>query len=149
MGVPPVLPPLLHLLPGLETPLLQLQELKNHTGGDLEQVYFMRVDVYANRFAYTTVALREIRKYQASTDLLLRKAPFARLLREILQDLRTGSSEPEYRWQAAAIMALQHASEGYLVGLFEEVNLCAIHARRQTIHPKDIQLSRRIRGEDA
>ncbi|XP_010224848.1 PREDICTED: histone H3.3 [Tinamus guttatus] len=91
-----------------------------------------------------TVALREIRRYQKSTELLIRKLPFQRLVREIAQDFKT-----DLRFQSAAIGALQEASEAYLVGLFEDTNLCAIHAKRVTIMPKDIQLARRIRGERA
>ncbi|XP_071794610.1 histone H3, embryonic-like [Asterias amurensis] len=90
------------------------------------------------------VALREIRRYQKSTELLIRKLPFQRLVREIAQDFKT-----ELRFQSSAVMALQEASEAYLVGLFEDTNLCAIHAKRVTIMPKDIQLARRIRGERA
>lgn len=89
-----------------------------------------------------TVALREIRRYQKSTDLLIRKLPFQRLVREIAQDFKT-----DLRFQGSAILALQEAAEAYLVGLFEDANLCAIHAKRVTIQPKDIQLARRIRGE--
>ncbi|RXM36751.1 Histone H2A [Acipenser ruthenus] len=89
-----------------------------------------------------TVALREIRRYQKSTELLIRKLPFQRLVREIAQDFKT-----DLRFQSS--MALQEASEAYLVGLFEDTNLCAIHAKRVTIMPKDIQLARRIRGERA
>ena len=91
-----------------------------------------------------TVALREIRRYQKSTELLIRKLPFNRLVREIAQDFKT-----DLRFQAQAIGALQEASEAYLVGLFEDTNLCAIHGKRVTIMPKDIQLARRIRGERA
>ena len=96
----------------------------------------------ARRFRPGTVALREIRKYQKSTDLLLRKLPFQRLVREVSQDFKA-----ELRFQSAAIMALQEASEAYLVGLFEDTNLCAIHAKRVTVMPKDMHLARRIRGE--
>jgi len=95
------------------------------------------------RFRPGTVALREIRRYQKSTELLLRKLPFQRLVREIAQDFKTDG----IRFQAEAIMALQESSEAYLVGLFEDSNLCAIHAKRVTIYPKDMQLARRIRGE--
>jgi histone H3/H4 len=91
-----------------------------------------------------TVALREIRRYQKSTELLIRKLPFQRLVREIAQDFKT-----DLRFQSSAVLALQEASEAYLVGLFEDTNLCAIHAKRVTIMPKDIQLARRIRGERA
>ena len=97
-----------------------------------------------HRYRPGTVALREIRKYQKSTELLIRKLPFQRLVREIAQDFKT-----DLRFQSSAILALQEASEAYLVGLFEDTNLCAIHAKRVTIMPKDIQLARRIRGERA
>merc|ERR1712113_496528 len=97
-----------------------------------------------HRYRPGTVALREIGRYQKSTELLIRKLPFQRLVREIAQDFKT-----DLRFQSAAIGALQEASEAYLVGLFEDTNLCAIHAKRVTIMPKDIQLARRIRGERA
>jgi len=97
-----------------------------------------------HRFRAGTVALREIRKYQKSTDLLIRKLPFQRLVREVAQDVKA-----DLRFQSHAIMALQEASEAYLTSLFEDTNLCAIHAKRVTIMPKDIQLARRIRGERA
>ena len=94
------------------------------------------------RYRPGTVALREIRRYQKTTDLLIKKAPFQRLVREVAQDFKA-----DLRFQSSAVMALQEASEAYLVGLFEDTNLCAIHARRITIMPKDMQLARRIRGE--
>ena len=97
-----------------------------------------------HRYRPGTVALREIRRYQKSTELLIRKLPFQRLVREIAQDFKT-----DLRFQSTAVMALQEASEAYLVGLFEDTNLCAIYAKRVTIMPKDIQLARRIRGERA
>ena len=96
------------------------------------------------RYRPGTVALREIRRYQKTTELLIRKLPFSRLVREIAQDFKT-----DLRFQPQAIGALQEAAEAYLVGLFEDTNLCAIHAKRVTIMPKDIQLARRIRGERA
>lgn len=96
------------------------------------------------RYRPGTVALREIRKYQQTHGLLLRRLPFQRLVREIAQDYKN-----ELRFQATAMLALQEASEAYLVGLFEDTNLCAIHAKRVTITPKDMQLARRIRGESA
>ena len=95
-----------------------------------------------HRYRPGTVALREIRRYQKSTELLIRKLPFQRLVREIAQEFKT-----DLRFQGSAVLALQEASEAYLVGLFEDTNLCAIHAKRVTIMPKDIQLARRIRGE--
>ena len=97
-----------------------------------------------HRYRPGTVALREIRRYQKSTELLIRKLPFQRLIREIAQDFKT-----DLRFQSSAVLALQEAAEAYLVGLFEDTNLCAIHAKRVTIMPKDIQLARRIRGERA
>jgi len=97
-----------------------------------------------HRYRPGTVALREIRKYQKSTDLLIRKLPFQRLVREIAQDFKN-----DLRFQSTAILALQEAAEIYLVQLFEDTNLCAIHAKRVTIMPKDIQLARRIRGESS
>ena len=87
-------------------------------------------------------ALREIRRYQKSTELLLRKLPFQRLVREVAQEFKS-----DLRFQSSAVLALQEACEAYLVELFEDTNLCAIHAKRVTIMPKDIQLARRIRGE--
>uniref|UniRef100_A0A1I7ZJE6 Histone domain-containing protein n=1 Tax=Steinernema glaseri TaxID=37863 RepID=A0A1I7ZJE6_9BILA len=95
-----------------------------------------------HRYRPGTVALREIRKYQKSTELLLRKLPFQRLVREIAQEFKT-----DLRFQSSAVLALQESAEAYLVGLFEDTNLCAIHAKRVTIMPRDIQLARRIRGE--
>jgi histone H3 len=95
-----------------------------------------------HRYRPGTVALREIRRYQKSTDLLIRKLPFQRLVREIAQDFKS-----DLRFQGSAVLALQEAAEAYLVGLFEDTNLCSIHAKRVTIMPKDIQLARRIRGE--
>ena len=88
--------------------------------------------------------MRQIRKYQKSTDLLIRKLPFQRLVREIAQGFKN-----DLRFQSTALLALQEAAEAYLVSLFEDTNLCAIHAKRVTIMPKDIQLARRIRGERA
>ena len=94
------------------------------------------------RFRPGTVALREIRKYQRSTDLLIRKLPFARLTREITNNL---APEP-FRWTAEGLLALQEATEDFIVHLLEDTNLCAMHAKRVTIMPKDMQLARRIRG---
>ena len=101
-----------------------------------------------HRYRPGTVALREIRRYQKSTELLIRKLPFQRLVREIAYDVKPETGfKGEIRFQSQAIMALQESAEAYLVGLFEDSNLCAIHAKRVTIMPKDIQLARRIRGE--
>ena len=97
-----------------------------------------------HRYRAGTVALKDIRHYQGSTALLIRKLPFQRAVREIAQDIKT-----DLRFQSAAILCLQEATEAYLVGLFDDANLCAIHARRVTIMPRDIQLARQIRGERA
>ncbi|XP_029360757.1 histone H3-like centromeric protein A [Echeneis naucrates] len=96
------------------------------------------------RFRPGTKALMEIRKYQKSTNLLLRKAPFCRLVCEVCQ----GFSTQPMRWQVYALLALQEAAEAFLVMLFADANLCAIHAKRVTLFPRDIQLARRIRGVD-
>ena len=95
-----------------------------------------------HRYRPGTVALREIRRYQKSTDLLIRKLPFQRLVREIAQEFKT-----DLRFQSEAIMALQEAAESHLISIFHDANNCAIHAKRVTIMPKDIQLARCCRGE--
>lgn len=93
------------------------------------------------RYRPGTVALREIRKYQKSTELLIRKLPFQRLVREIANELKC-----DLRFQSSAVLALQEATEAFLVQVFEDTNLAAIHAKRVTIMPKDLQLALRIRG---
>ncbi|TPX30615.1 hypothetical protein SmJEL517_g05862 [Synchytrium microbalum] len=99
------------------------------------------------RYRPGDVALKEIRQYQKSTDLLIRKLPFARLVREIAQEYVTGGAlDGELRFQSHALMALQEAAEAYMVHLFEDSNLCAVHAKRVTLMQKDMQLARRIRG---
>jgi len=92
------------------------------------------------RFRPGTVALRQIRKYQSSTELLIRKLPFQRLVKEVVYKLCTH----EYRFQSTAVLALQEASEDFLVRMFETVNHIAIHSKRQTIMPKDIYLWDRL-----
>ncbi|KAK7898277.1 hypothetical protein WMY93_019130 [Mugilogobius chulae] len=84
-----------------------------------------------------TKALREIRKYQKSTDLLLHKAPFARLVREISERFSHGP----LRWQPLALRALQEAAECCVVLVLSDANLLAIHAKRRTLFPKDIKLA--------
>ena len=96
-----------------------------------------------HRYRPGTVALCEIRRYQKTTELLIRKAPLQRLFHKILQD-KTKKVE---RCTGPSLLATQEAAEAYLVGLGEDTNLCAIHGKRVTIMPKDIQLARRIRGE--
>lgn len=88
-------------------------------------------------------ALKEIRQFQRSTDLLIKKAPFQRLVREITANVGEG----EKRWTLSGVLALQEAAEAYLIGIMEDTLLCAIHAKRVTIMPRDMQLARRIRGE--
>ena len=98
--------------------------------------------VKPHRYRAGTVALKDIRHYQGSTVLLIQKLPFQRLVREIAQDFKT-----DLRFQSVAILCLQEAAEAYLVRLFNDANLCAIHTRQVTIMPKDLFLARRIRGE--
>ena len=93
-------------------------------------------------FIYLQVALREIRRFQKSTELLIHKLPFQRLVREVAE-----KHHPGLKFRSAALGALQEATEAYLVALFEDTQMCAIHAKRVTIMPKDMQLARRIRGE--
>lgn len=114
-------------------------------------------DPVKKRFRYRPgqLALREIRRLQNTTDLLIRRAPFQRLVREITQALvpsssvhnRSGGKSNQLLWQASALLALQEAAEAYLVNLFEDTNLCCIHGKRVTIMPRDIHLARRLRGE--
>ena len=99
-----------------------------------------------HKFRPGTVALREIRKYQKSTELLIRKAPFKRLVKEITLQVNIGE---EYRDQSVAVLALQEAAEHYIVKLFEDTQLLAIQGKRITIYTQDMQLARRIRGERA
>eukprot|EP00826_Nyctotherus_ovalis_P036551 TRINITY_DN3251_c0_g1_i5.p2 TRINITY_DN3251_c0_g1~~TRINITY_DN3251_c0_g1_i5.p2 ORF type:complete len:137 (-),score=31.53 TRINITY_DN3251_c0_g1_i5:213-623(-) len=97
-----------------------------------------------HRYRPGTVALREIRRYQKSTELLIRKLLFQRLVRDVAREYKTG-----LRFQSGTVAALQEAAEAYVVGLFEDANLCAVHTRRVTVMPKDVQLARKIRGECA
>lgn len=94
------------------------------------------------RFRPGTVALREIRRFQKSVDLLIPKLPFQRLVREIMQ--KQGSAN--LRIQSSAVGALQEASEAFLTSVFEDTQLCALHAKRSTIMVKDMKLALRIRG---
>lgn len=97
-----------------------------------------------HRYRSGTVALREILKFQKSAELLIRKLPFQRLVRDIADPFKTDA-----RFQTTAILAIQEAAEAYLVSLFKDTNRCAIHAKRKTIMPGDMLLARRIRGECA
>ncbi|KAI8648111.1 hypothetical protein NCS56_01543000 [Fusarium sp. Ph1] len=92
-----------------------------------------------------TGALQEIRAYQDTTDLLLNTLPFTRVIKEIAVNMRPAGES--FRWQTQAIQALQEMTEAYLVSLFEDANLYAIHAKRVTLMLRDFQLARRIRGK--
>ena len=98
------------------------------------------------RYRPGTVALREIRRYQKTTDLLIPKAPMSRAVREVLVNVEGGT---DLRMQSIALAAVHEASEAFTVGLMEDANLCAIHGKRVGVLPKDMQLARRLRGEDA
>lgn len=95
------------------------------------------------RYRAGTVALREIRKYQKSTDLLMQKQPFKRVMRRLVKD----NAASDLRFQGTAVLALQEAAEAYLVGLLDKANLVAIHAGRVTIQKSDIECARAVRGE--
>ena len=94
-----------------------------------------------HRYRPGTVALREIRNYQKSTELLIKKLPFQRLVREIAHEYAQN-----LRFQESAVLAIQEAAESYLIGLFADTNECAMHGKRITIMPKDMLLAKRIRG---
>ncbi|EFC38803.1 histone H3 [Naegleria gruberi] len=94
-----------------------------------------------HRYRPGTVALREIRKYQKSTELLIKKKPFCRLVREVAQDYKS-----DVRFQANSLLALQEAAEAFIIDIFEDTNLCAIHSKRVTILLKDMQLALRVKG---
>ena len=98
------------------------------------------------------VALREIRRYQRSTDCLIKRSPFQKLIREISQEYRVcpegpGTPSIQVRFQSTAITALQEAAENFIVGVFEDVNLLAVHAKMVTVMPRDVRLVLRIRGD--
>jgi histone H3 len=90
-----------------------------------------------------TVALREIRKFQKTTDLLIRKAPIQRLVREIVQDM---SRKSDLRMQSTALLALQEAVEYFMVDFFYNTNLCTLHGKRKTIMVNDLALACHIQG---
>ena len=101
------------------------------------------------RFRPGTVALREIRKYQKSTDLLIRKVPFQRLVREICCGLtKTLGLGYDLRFQSTALLALQEGAESYLVGMFEQCNDICCHGKRVTLQVKDIRLWKRLHNID-
>ena len=101
-----------------------------------------------HRFRPGTVALREIRKYQKTTELLIKKLPFQRCVRKVAEEESSiGYWQNGVRFQNGAMVCLQEALEAYIVGLCEDTNLETIHRKRVTVAPQDIQLARRIRGE--
>ncbi|AAS50853.2 ABR083Cp [Eremothecium gossypii ATCC 10895] len=104
-----------------------------------------RIAKKPQRYRPSDVALQEIRRYQRSTELLISRMPFARLVKEVTDQFTT--VDQQMRWQSMAILALQEASEAYIVGLLEHTNLLALHAKRVTVMRKDMQLARRIRGQ--
>ena len=98
------------------------------------------------------MALREIRRYQQSTECLIKRTPFHKLIREISQEYKVcpdgpGTPSVQVHFQSTAIAALQEAGENVIVGLFKDVNLLAVHAKRVTVMPRDIRLALRIRGD--
>jgi len=103
---------------------------------------FLEKNTCNKRYKFRGKILSEIRKFQKSTDLLIHRLPFARLVKEI-----TLIYHHSLQWQSIAIEALQHACEDYIIGLMEDANLSALHAKRITIMPKDLHLARRIRGD--
>lgn len=102
------------------------------------------IDRKKRRFRPGTRVLQEIRRLQNTTNTLVPRIHFSRIIRDVAMSVDGGR---EYRWASEALEAIQTASEAYLVGLFEDANLCAIHAKRVTIMVKDLYLARRIRGE--
>ena len=98
------------------------------------------------------VALRKIRRYQKSTECFIKRTPYQKLFREISQEYRAcpdgpGTPSIQVRFQSTAIAALQEAAENFIVGLFEDMNLLAVHAKRVMVMPRDIRLALRIRGD--
>ena len=121
------------------------KSLKHSTTGGIKKPH---------RYCPGLLALREIRRYQQTTDSLIRKTPFNKLIKEISQDHRIcpegpGTPSVQVHFQSTALAALQEAAENYLVGLFEDVNLLAVHAKRVTVMPRDIRLALRIRGDQS
>ena len=99
------------------------------------------------RYRPGTVALREIRRVQKTTDLLIRKIPFQRVVREIAADFPEHNKGDPFKWQATAVLATQTEAEQYVTRLMEDANEVTIHKKQVTIMPKGLQLARRLRGE--
>jgi len=131
--------------PSTSTPVQRLKTNKKQTVKSPARKTPLGKETYRPRkYRPGTRSLMEIRKFQKSTNLLIPKLPFSRVLREICYNVCNGR---DFRFQSQAIMALQEAAEAYLVTLFEDSLLCTIHAKRVTLMPKDMTLARRIRGE--
>ena len=96
------------------------------------------------RFRPGTVALKQIKRYQKSTELLIRKLPFQRLVREVSHQVSRDKGVDPFRYQSTAILALQEASEDFLVRMFSQCNDICIHGKRVTVQQKDIQLWKRL-----
>lgn len=96
------------------------------------------------RFRPSQLCLNQIRKYQKGPSLCIQRSVFCQIVREITWDIA-----PEYKFHSEAMLALQESTEAYMIGLFEDTNMCAAHARRVTVFPRDMHLARRIRGETA
>lgn len=118
---------------------------RENLGGEIRKIRQEKANKVATRYRPSDLALYEIRKYQQSTDLLISKIPFARLVKEVTDNFILENQH--LQWHSMAILALQEASEAYLVGLLEHANLLALHAKRITLMKKDVQLARRIRGQ--
>lgn len=114
------------------------------SGGHEKQPIASQTSTKFRRYRPGSRALREIRQFQASTDLLIPKLPFARLVREVTQKYWPDSGF--FRYTVQGLLALQTAAEAYLIGIFEDSVLCSVHARRVTLQVKDIHLALRIRG---
>ena len=147
-----VYPPIDQKLPALYISRLKERTLLGHrvldwTPEQMRKIHEARMQgrqVKPHRYRAGTVALQDIHHFQKTSVLLIWKLPFQRLVKEIAQDYKT-----DLRFQLVVILCLQEAAEAYLVRLFDDANLCAIHTRRVTIMPKDILLARRIWGEQA
>ncbi|KAJ1355240.1 centromeric DNA-binding histone H3-like protein cse4 [Parelaphostrongylus tenuis] len=129
----------------LPTRKLDSKRRSDTTGGNQSKVLKP-----AQHGAHGVKALREIRHLQRATGLIILRLPFQRVVRDVAREvLKKRNINGEFTWQANALLALQEATEVYLVCLFEDTNLAAIHARRITIMPRDMQLVRRLRGENS
>ncbi|TBU13373.1 histone H2A/H2B/H3/H4 [Hamiltosporidium tvaerminnensis] len=128
----------------LEEETIEVEETaRKSTGGKAPRKQLATKAARKSSVAPGTVALKEIRRYQKSTELLIRKLPFQRFCRAITQQFKTDS-----RFQASALASLHEATEAFLVGIFEDANCCATHAKRVTVMSRDIQLVAKLRGRE-